>query len=269
MADPKKPDIDIAAALQTPEAQAAMQEMATKAAAAAIADLAARPSAPGSITDDMRALFSEMALGIAQMSHQGSGRAQPLAPAEMQKRIAAGEKLEALIAQVNANVRDAQHKRDAEGLAKWMPVYRVTGKIHFGERIIDPFRAAEVKGAKPIPQDIEWSGKPNDALRPLNAIAEDIFSLYREFVGLPTQLKPRSGPSGGTVAIDNRPYWLTIKGRVVQGTPPARATILSPGMEEPVQDEFADDAPMVRVLGTIAPPPQRNIGAAAAAASVR
>jgi len=252
---------DMRAIAETPEFQKAVAEAAAKAAAAAVAEIMKGNAAPVTADAATKSLFSEMALAIAQMNNQGTSRAKPVAPEVMQQRLAAAEKATALLAEIHHNLKKARESGDAKRTAEWSPEYRVVAKVYFNERMIEPFRKAEARGAPPIPQEIVWTGMPNDALRPLNVIAEKLYDLYRESVGAAPRLKAVSGPNGGQVAQDSRPYWMTPGGLVVKGDPPPKAFVAS-------QHEFKDDlgvrdnddpsAPFVHVLGTIANPARRN-----------
>ncbi len=217
-------------------------------------------------------LFSKMALSIAEMSHQGSGRAKPIAPEVMAARQKAADQLELLMHEMSDNLRRGHLTQDKALLAQWTPRYRVTAKVYLKERIIDPFRRPRERGGKPAPQEIAWSGPPSHALKPLNEIATRLHELFLASVGSVSRLgrvsyKDADGNRASTQP-DNRPYWMTPGGLIVQGDPPAKAVVL--GQEEGellsvARDEHRDNQDnndpsneFVHVLGTVAPPARHS-----------
>jgi len=253
MATEQKPDV--ASLLKTPEAQAAIS--------AAVAE-AMKTQAPLALSPDTSKLFSDMALQIAEMSHQGSGRVRPVAPEVMQARAEAKKKLDALLAEVGIHLKRAKENNDDVLMQKWMPRYQVIAKIFFNETFVEPFTKAARPGDPPIPSIITWSGPPNDALIPVNDIAKKLKQLFKESVGTGAKLDPVSGPNGGQVSPDRRPYWMTVQGRVVQGTPPVKAVVLDVAKDDPDYKPHNDpSAPFVHVLGTVHPAtPQKPSDAA-------
>ena len=160
---PQPEKTDLQAILQTPEAQKAIAE--------AVANAVAKQSGGISLSEDTRKLFSEMALAIADMSHQGSGRVRPVAPEVMGQRQEATRKLFALLAEVAGHLKRAKDSDDAELMKKWMPRYQVVAKIFFNEKFIEPYTKAPRPGDPPIPSIITWSGPPN--ARVLDALSDD------------------------------------------------------------------------------------------------
>lgn len=256
--------LDVGAMLQTPEAQAAIAEGIAKA-------LAKQPALGG---ESVELMLSKMALAIAEMGHQGSGRVRPVAPEVMQQRADAKRKLDDLLAEVNCNLKRAKDSDDKELTLKWLPRYQVIGKIFFNEQFVEPYTKAPRPGDPPIPSIINWSGPPNDCLLPLNSIAKKLKQLFKESVGTATKLDPISGPNGGQVAPDRRAYWMTFEGRVVQGSPPPRATVLDTALEDAKGDpdykpQNDPGAPFIHVLGTVHPATPQKPSDAATLSGVR
>ena len=262
MAEAAKKD-DLNALLATPEAQKLIAEAAQQAVAQALKGAA---PAIGGDTETTK-LFSEMALAIAQMSNQGSGRVKPLAPEVLQKREAAAVKLGDAILEMRRMLAKAKHEGDMIMLVEWTPKYRVTAKCYFGEQFIEPYRRGQRRDDPAVANEIEWTGCPNDALKPLNKVAERLTDLYRESVGAAPRLSSMSGPNGGQVAQDSRPYWMTPGGCVVIGMPTnPKATVFGSqdmARNEPqTYDNEDPNAPTVRILGTVAEPAKRSTVAA-------
>lgn len=233
---------DVNAVIATPEFQKLVAEAVAK-------ELAkANPMNLG-VDEATKSFFSTMALSIAEISDQGTQRKR-VAPEILARRAAAAERCEKLIAEARE-----------QGLK---PEYRVTSKIYFNERLIEPYRRED---KKVVPQEIIWTGMPNEALRPLNKIAEDIYQAYRESIGSTEKLRSITGRHGGSTAIDNRPYSVTPNGLVVKGEISPKL-VVGNGETEAL-DNNDPNAPEVRVLGTVAPPAKRNFADPAAAMAAR
>ncbi len=217
---------------ERPEFKAAVAE----AAALVVQQMTAAGAVPQAQGNEAtQQLFSQMALSIAEISDQGTQRKR-VAPEILAAR-------EAAWVRAQARVELARQNRE-------QPEYRVIAKIYFNERFIEPFKLNDAK--KPVPNEIIWTGMPNQALVPLNDVAKEIFEHYSA-----------SRATGGKLATtDNRAVWVTTGGLVVKGDPPARSFVATP-------QEFKDDlqvqsphdptAPEVRVLGTVAAPARQNI----------
>lgn len=261
----EKPDMN--ALLASPEVQKAIQEAAANAAATAVAAMA-KNGASLSHDEATRKLFSDMALSIADLAHQGSARPRPVAPEAMAARAEAARKMDELLAQVAANLRKASESGDKDLLRDWLPQYRVISKVYFNERLVEPYRRPERRGDRPVPEVIAWSGPPNDALEPINDIAKRLKQLFRESVGTMSRLDPRPGPNGSKVTQDNRGYVMTVGGNFVKSSAPGGI---------PLADLLASEAPVtapepeefVHVLGTVHPATPQKAGEAAALAQAR
>ena len=240
--------IDINTVMALPEVQMAVKQAAAKAAAEAVQEVIKAGKGSATLSDATEQLLSQLAVGIAELSFQGSGRARPLAPDVIAKRAAADKKCRELL-------RLAVERGDK-------PEYRVMSKIYFSERLIEPFRREGGRNGEVVAQEIIWTGMPNDSLWPVNKVAEEIYSLYRESVGAPPRLNKMTYKDGhggvGVVAMDNRSLSMTPGGLVVKGeTNPHQ--VIGPSKSA---DEFSDNndpnAPEVHILGTIAAPARRN-----------
>ena len=243
---------DIARITDTPEFKTAVAEAAAKATAEAIAQLGKAGSlgAPG-LGQDATELFSRLALAIAEVSDQGTQRKR-VAPEILAQRAAARKRAIALVSEVNRQVKLARDNKDKVAEAKWMPEYKLIAKVVLNERLIEPFKRLADKST--AHNEIYWTGMPNQAMRPLNAIAKQIWDEYVSSIGSVERVNARAG---------EKPY-LTPGGLLVKGEPPKRRE----GFSDEVP-KFADDlevkhenndpsAPFVHVLGTIASPARQN-----------
>ena len=253
---------------ETPEFKAALAEMRRESDAAITAmkqELlstlassanvsAGSAGVPAAVTE----LFQSLALNIAEMTHQGDKRVRPLDPRVAAERAAAKDRMDALISDARRAVHDARAKsyasEDARAAATRAvsPKYRAIAKVHFGDRIIDPFRRDDAtKRAEPV--EFYWLDEPNDALRPANALAEAIFEQFRLSRGSRTAIEQK--------AI--KPAWMTDRGLVIEGDKmPARRGI---EQERAARDDDLDmpayrdpEAPFINVLGTLQEPARQN-----------
>ncbi len=245
---------------ERPEFQAAVGQ----AAAMVVKELIANGIMPGVGTsavaagatmapDGTSGLFKEMALSIAEIADQGTNRKR-VAPQILAERQAAGERMFALLAEVQDKLKLARETGDEPTISAWTPEYRVTSKVSLNERVIEPFKLDASK--QPVANEIYWTGAPSEGMAPLNAIAKKIFVDYKAWIGA-------SVPLGETKwAPDDRSSWVTANGLVVKGDPPARRFVA------PAHD-FKDDlglktngsdprAPFINVLGTVAEPARQN-----------
>lgn len=239
---------------ETPEFKAAVAAAVAVAvpevAARAVAELAKHGAPVGAgIDPDATGLMEKLALAIAEISDQGTKRKR-VAPEILAARARAAEKAEALILECRTMIKQADETGDRAMKAAWSPEYKVIAKIYFNERFIEPWRRDQAT-KQAVPNEIVWTGMPNEALRPINDIAKRIFALFKESIG----------SSDKIASIDSRPVWLTARGLVVKGDAPARMQVAgNAGFADGLEVKLPNDptAPEVHVLGTIAPPARQN-----------
>jgi hypothetical protein len=237
---------------ETPEFKAALDAALAKAVPEIVAQIAKQgaPIGAGS-NEEATALFSKMALAIAEISDQGSNRKR-VAPEVLAQRAAAKERCIRLIDDAREHVLEARRQKDGKVEAKWLPEYRVVAKIYFNERFIEPFKRLPDKTI--ASNEIVWTGIPNEALRPINDIAKKIYAEFRLSIGSTEKL----------ATSDNRPVYITAQGLVVKGDPPKRREGLTqelPAFAEEMDlkhDNNDPSAPFINVLGTIAAPAKQN-----------
>ena len=95
-----------------------------------------------------------------------------------------------------------------------------------------------------MPVEIYWAAEPNDALVPINELAETIHAAFRESRGQRSDIEKR--------AI--KPAWMTESGLVIEGgTPPQRRQLdVSPVLRDldVTTGAAREDISYVSVLGT-------------------
>ena len=201
-------------------------------------------------TDDPTDLMQKLAMHIAELTDQGSGRKPRESPEVVQRREKAHDRMVELIKKARAEGR--------------VPAYRLVNKTVLAEQLIDPFFLGPDK--IPRPTEIEWFGKPNDAMQPISDAAREIYAAYREWVGDVEE----------TRALQNQPLWMTSGGLVVRGAPMARRVV--GGLDAVTMEQQAPPIPSydgfkvrqaidptashVRVLGTVAEPARQNYAGA-------
>jgi hypothetical protein len=194
------------------EVRAAVDNIQAEVAAA----LKTGAAAGGGVSEE---LFSRFTLAIAELTDQGAGLGRPVrvAPEVMHKRAKAFEKAVALIKDAREGLKAALElpdgdRRKASLIEAHRPHYAVMSPVYLNERLIAPWSRGPNRDA--VRTEIYWTGLPSDGLRPLNRIAEEIFTAYREWVGLPQHIA-NATPTRG---------WLTDSGLFVVGDPPVSAS---------------------------------------------
>ena len=127
-------------------------------------------------------LLQRLAHLIADVSDQGSGRPARLPPEVVARREASRRRMVDCIAATRERVKalwDAGRQRDARNA---MPRYRAMTKMWLNERMIEPFRM-DPSTRQPTPVEFYWDGPPNQAMRPINEAALEIFGHYRDWIG--------------------------------------------------------------------------------------
>jgi hypothetical protein len=198
-----------------------------------------RPSLPAG-DGDTQTLFRQMALAIAEISDQGTNRKR-VAPDVLAARAAAHERMVAAILEA---------KRAHEEHGEERPKYSLTGKTYLNERFLEPW-VLDPATKKSRQREIRWSGVPNEAMRPLNAAAREIYTHFLASIG--------------SVAKEEavKPVWMTAGGLVIEGEGPQRRQVSAPGLggfSEDLDDLNASDPtkPFINVLGTVAAPARQN-----------
>jgi hypothetical protein len=121
------------------------------------------------------AWIGSLAMAIAQLTDQGTGRSRRVPPEVMvQRELAQRRMLELLV----------QAKQD--GLR---PRYRLVNKVYLDDVLIDPKWIDA--GHRQRDTEIEWQGVPSEAMRPLNETAERIFAAFSEWIGGVKSDEPR------------------------------------------------------------------------------
>jgi hypothetical protein len=200
----------------------------------------------------------ELAMRLAELTDQGTGRGARVAPGILKQREDARKRMTDLIVEARVKCSEAKAAGKTAEAARWMPSYRLLAKTQLADRVIDPLWIDRNHIAQPT--EIDWTGVPNEAMQPLNQIATDIFAAFKDSIG--------SIPRQDQVAAD--PLKITAGGLVVRGDPSAaqrQRTIDQVSAREKEDNEALSikhkDQPGrykdVNILGTIAKPAQQSV----------
>jgi hypothetical protein len=143
----------------------------------AVQTAASGPATPGDTN-----FVASLALALAELTSQGTGRVY-VAPEIVERRRVAMEKMIDKLVELHAKRKAAA---TSEARERYLPVYRLRNKVFLpipgqGETLIEPYYRDNTKIIQP--QDIDWIGIPNLAMEPLNEAAKEVFTLYAESIG--------------------------------------------------------------------------------------
>lgn len=196
----------------------------------------------------MKELAESLALAIAEVSDQGTNRKR-VAPEILASRAKAHEKLVALLTEARDKGNAALDANDSIEAGRWLPEYRVVAKTYLTDRVVEPWRRGANNDMQPT--EIIWRGYPNNSLRPLNAIAAKLFSVYQAWIGTEGLLRADAS-------------FMTPGGVVIKGEAPAGSRLniadelLTPDLEV-LSNPTDPTATHIRVLGTLAEPARQNV----------
>ena len=175
---------------KTPEFQAALNAAVGKALIEHIAPLKEKIESArageiidaGTVDSGAENLLQRLAHLIADVGDQGSGRPPRLPPEVLAKREESRRRMFDAINDMQQRVkalREAGRKGEA---LQATPRYRAMTKMLLENKLIPPFT---VDGATklPVPVEFYWTGPPNQAMRPINQAALEIFGHYRDWIG--------------------------------------------------------------------------------------
>lgn len=190
VSEPEAPAVSIT---ESPEFKAAlaaaMEQMRTGLTADIVAAVA---TAKGG--NDTASLISDLTVAIAGMTDVGGNR-KVIAPAEATRRVAAFERMGQILNRVQADTTLRPH-------------YYLVAQTQLEEQLLEKYLPAG--DGKWVRNEIIWRGAPNSAMRPVNAIAKEIFGAYLESIGGST--KNQSG-------VREHPTWVSYGGLQMVGSP--------------------------------------------------
>lgn len=251
------PAFEMALAAKTAEIHAQISAEMKAEFAKILGDAKAQPS---SDAGDMTAMARSIALAIAEMTNQGSGK-KTVAPAIMEARSRSHDKMVELLMAAR------------ELAQKDRPKYRLITSIWAKDRLVHPFHT--IPGSKTqVPTDIYFVGVPSLGMRPINAVAKKIFAAFMGSIGngeseVPFVVKPIWVTDSGVIIAGTAPQTMAAHGRVMEvdttydvddamGAPGAVGTGDAEDDDMSFVNQNDPRANEVYVLGTIAKPASRT-----------
>ena len=135
---------------------------------------AAAISAAPQITADagLRSIMENLGMTLADISAQGIGVQKPIPPEVIRAREEAHKRM---IARIKLAKRNGE-----------TPRYRVLATLQAdfgrsGQALVQPFWVDSDKIRQPT--EVEWPGVPNNALEPLNEVAKEIKTHFKDSIG--------------------------------------------------------------------------------------
>jgi hypothetical protein len=240
---------------QTPEFQSAV----AKAVAGILPDLIAKltPAGASGPSHENQGWAEQLSMAIANLTDQRDG-SRFVAPEVIRFRKQAREKMVDLIIDARTAWSEAKLRGDRHGMEANSPSYRLVGKVFLDETLVDPMYI-EDGTHKALPTTIDWPSVPSDAMVPLNAVAEGIFSAFKDSVGNVSEKDK----------VQERPMHITRGGLVVKGPPPRgiRQTGIpdqsgappEPGEGLRIKHKGDKEYKEIHVLGTASAPARQSI----------
>ncbi len=227
---------------KTAEFEAAVSAATSAAVVRILAEMKEHRGADAPVSSSDRSFVESLAMAIADLNDQGSGRFR-VAPEVLVERKKARDEMMSLIV-----------KARAEGRA---PVYTLTAKVFLDEVKVDPYWIGPDHGA--YPTEIEWCLVPNEAMRPANDVAEGIYDAFIRSIGNTVKVVPEdviSITAGGLVvkgALGRRVIKQTGTGEPSESSPEGFGgmNIRGRGVPGRIVEK--------RVLGTVAAPARQTI----------
>jgi hypothetical protein len=229
------------------------KDAVAKVVAAEVASAIAALKEGNPVGNDMKALFSELAVQMANVADQGNHKLK-VPPETMAKWERARARCLDLVEEAHANGDK--------------PEYKLIGPVYLNERLVQPFVRDQTTGLS-FNREIVWTGVPSLSMQPINPVAEKIFAAFKESIGSSLALGRVTGPHGASVQVDGRAYKVTPGGLTVKGDEPMNAATaakhpfadrLEAKGDAATHDNNDPNSEFVHILGTVAAPLRRSAG---------
>lgn len=154
---------------ETPEFKEAVAKAAAEAAAAAVSQIMSKLEAGAKTAPaagDEKSFLGSLALELAQLSGQGTGR-RYVEPAILRQRELAREKLIGMLKAARANGT--------------VITYELRNKVLLDDQLVEPMWIDPQHVTRRT--QIDWGGIPNEAMIPVNEAAKEVFATFMESIG--------------------------------------------------------------------------------------
>lgn len=232
-----------AAILSTPAGKALMQAAVEAATARIVAELEAKRSAsdkaraeampdPENAPSDATSLAfaRHLAAQIAELADQGNGKKSRVAPAVLEKRRLARERMEDLLVEAFSTGNT--------------PQYGLKAAQYLDEVLVQP---TYIDGNhRRMQTKIGWDKVPNEGMVPMNPVAADIFAAFMESIGGESPIAPKRSEAGSSLKVLHEGNGGREPAAVGAGRRRGGLEILGRGVEGEIVE--------TNVLGTVANP---------------
>lgn len=196
-------------------------------------------AAPNADAAETSGLMQSLAMAIANLTDQGTGRKR-VAPEELQKRERGRMEMFRLIDEAAANGEN--------------PHYKLRHLVYLGEQKVNPVWIDSAHRQQPT--EIVWPGPPNQAMVPVNDTAKRIHAAFLQWIGEEpvADLGPMRVTASG-LAIVKGPPGLASDAAEAQHTGGGRSGPLVPQI---VGRGAPGPTIETHILGTVMPPARQN-----------
>lgn len=195
---------------------------------------------------DTSGMISDLAMAIAGMSDQGGNR-RIIPPAEADRRKAAQVRMGDLLNKIAADPNQRPH-------------YKLVSLTWLDSQLL---QAQVPDGEKWKYNEIIWRGAPNSAMRPVNAVAKEVYQAYLESIGGTTkdQSGVREHPTwvgnGGLLIVGQGSATAQTHGLVIDAAQPATLAVDLPASQELTSTDDLN-ATRIPILGKTFAPAERT-----------
>ena len=172
----------------TQEFRAAVDAAVAKATEEILSKISAAQASTGNTATDETGFARALAIEIAKMTDQGTGRKR-ISTEEALKREVAYERMQSLVIDYRAR-----------GIT---PEYELKAATHLDEQMIAPTYTDRNHVQRKT--QIGWPGFPNEAMEPINDAAVEIFTAYREYLGGASPKVTHATGKGGSLRVMHKP----------------------------------------------------------------
>jgi hypothetical protein len=153
-----------------------------------VIDAVKRAAGEPAVEGDTMSMFRQMAQSFAEIVDQDQNRPKRIPAEELAKRAHARSQMSAAIASARRKAEDYKATTgEKDNPGPDAPLYLAIGKSHLSESLIEPFEI-DLATKKPYPVTFYWLDVPNEAMKPINAAAKEIYDFFVTSIGGKTEI---------------------------------------------------------------------------------